>query len=80
MDHAQVAVTGTFRVTGSVLQETIVGECVGIQTKVSLRSDAPESDVARLLKVAENGCFTIAALRNPTPVTTEVELNGSPLT
>lgn len=78
VDHAAVEVTGTYHVEGSVLKETVQAQCEGFQQRLTLSSPAPPDQVAKLIRVAEAGCFVNAALRNPTPVTTQVVLNGAP--
>lgn len=76
---ARVRVTGTFRQDGSVLAQTIQGSCVGIETRLEVESPAAAADVAGVIRNAENGCFTIQAIRTPSPVQTTVSLNGKPL-
>ena len=76
---ARVRVVGKFRQDGSVLAQTIQGSCVGIETRLDVESPAPPADVAGVIRNAENGCFTIQAVRNPSPVRTTVSLNGTPL-
>jgi len=78
VDHAAVQVTGTYHVEGSVLQETVQASCEGFHQRLTITSPAPSIDVAKLIRIAEAGCFVNAALTKPTPVTTEVTLNGAP--
>lgn len=75
---ARVRVVGKFRQDGSVLAQTIQGSCVGIETRLDVESPAPPADVAGVIRNAENGCFTIQAVRHPSPVRTTVSLNGKP--
>ena len=76
---ARVKVVGTFRQEGSALAQTIQGSCVGIKTYLDVESPAPAEQVAGVIRNAENGCFTIQAVRHPSPVETTVSLNGEPL-
>jgi len=76
---ARVSVTGKFRQDGSVLAQTIQGSCVGIETRLDVESPASAADVAGVIRNAENGCFTIQAIRKPSSVQTTVSLNGTPL-
>src|SRR5687768_3831205 len=72
-------VVARFRVTGSVLQDTIDGEMLGAETRLELESpDAPER-VARVVRNAERGCFVMQALLRPVPVTGATILNGKAL-
>ena len=74
-----IRVHGLYSRQGAILAGDIQSTCDSIRTEVSLESDEPPEKVAQLLKLAEASCFTIAALRNPTPVELEVTLNGESL-
>lgn len=77
--HAKVHVTGNFKVHGSVLGGTIQSEALGFDIKLELESSESEEKLAKLVDLAEKGCFMKAALENPTPVNTTTTLNGKPL-
>jgi hypothetical protein len=69
----------TFRVTGSILDDTIDGEMLAAETTLELESpDSPER-VARVVRNAERGCFVMQALLRPVPVTGRTLLNREPL-
>jgi organic hydroperoxide reductase OsmC/OhrA len=69
----------SFRVTGSVLNDTVEGQMVRAETRLGLDSpDLPER-VAKVVHNAERGCFVMQALLNPVPVTGRTLLNGAPL-
>lgn len=75
----RMRVRTSFRVTGSVLQDTVQGEMVGAETVLELESpDAPER-VAKVVRNAERGCFVMQALLRPVPVSGSTLLNGAPL-
>jgi organic hydroperoxide reductase OsmC/OhrA len=75
----RMRVTARYRVTGSVLEDTIQGEMLGAETVLELESaDAPER-VARVIRNAERGCFVMQALLRPVPVEARTLLNGSAL-
>jgi len=75
----RMRVRTSFRVTGSVLQDTVQGEMVGAETVLELESpDAPER-VAKVVRNAERGCFVMQALIRPVPVTGHTVLNGQAL-
>ena len=76
---ARARVAGTFRQDGSVLAQTIQASCVGIETHLEVESPASVEEVAGVIRNAENGCFTIQAIRAPSPVHTTASLNGKPL-
>jgi hypothetical protein len=72
-------VTARFRVTGSVLDDTIEGAMLGAETRLDLESpDAPER-VAKVVRNAERGCFVMQALLRPVPITGRTFLNREPL-
>src|SRR5215470_4218975 len=69
----------SFRVTGSVLNDSIEGEMLGAETTLELESPAPHDRVARVVRNAEQGCFVMQALLRPVPVTGRTLLNRTPL-
>jgi hypothetical protein len=72
-------VTARFRVTGSVLNDTVAGEMIGAETILEVESTAPPEHVARVIRNAERGCFVRQALVKPVPVTGRALLNGQPI-
>jgi hypothetical protein len=74
--HARVSVGGQFVREGSVLAGTIRAEVPEITSRLEIESDDDPRKVAAVLRAAENGCYAMQALRNPTPVRTEVLVNG----
>lgn len=73
---AQVA---RFRVTGSVVNDTIESEMIGADTTLELDSSDPPERVAKVIRNAERGCFVRQALTKPVPVNGTTLLNGRPL-
>jgi organic hydroperoxide reductase OsmC/OhrA len=69
----------TFRVTGSVLDDTVEGEMLAAETTLELDSPDPPERVARVVRTAERGCFVMQALLRPVPVTGRTLLNREPL-
>ena len=74
--HMTMHVTARFRVTGSVLDDSIEGEMLGAETRLELESADPPDRVARVVRNAERGCFVLQALQRPVPVTGRTWLNG----
>ena len=70
----------SFRVTGSVLEDTIDGEMLAAETTLELESPDPPERVARVVRNAERGCFVMQALLRPVPVAGRTFLNRAPLT
>ena len=76
--NANIKVHGLYSREGSVLGGDIEAFADSVNTDLSLDSDEPPERVAQLVKLAEASCFTIAALRKPTPVELNVTVNGQP--
>ena len=79
VNKARVHVTMRNKTEGSVLKGTVKATCLGIETRVELESDETPERIAALIKNAENGCFTMQALMEPVPFTSEATLNGAEL-
>src|SRR5262245_50796107 len=72
-------VKATYRVTGSVLNDTVEGEMLGAETLLELESPDPPERIAKVVRNAERGCFVMQALLKPVPVTARTLLNRAPL-
>jgi hypothetical protein len=68
-----------FRVTGSVLDDSVMGAMLGAETTLEIDSPADPVEIARVVRNAERGCFVMQALLNPVPVVGQTVLNGRPL-
>jgi hypothetical protein len=77
VDKVRMHVTTRFKVEGSVLNDTIQGEMVGVETRLELDSPEPPEKIARLVRNAERGCFVMQGLIKPVPVTGTTVLNGT---
>ena len=75
----RMRVRASYRVTGSVLNDTIEGAMLGAETVLELESPDPPDRVAKVIRNAERGCFVMQALLKPVPVTGTTLLNGTPL-
>lgn len=64
---------------GSILGGTIQSGSLGIEVRVDVESDEPREKVARLVRAAQESCFTHGAIANPVPVEMNVRLNGQPV-
>lgn len=76
--NVNIRVHGLYSRQGAILNGTIQSKADSIRTEVSLESDEPSERVSQLIKLAEASCFTIAALREPTPVELVTTVNGEP--
>ena len=76
---AKARVRGRYYGSGSIQAETVDTGCEGIETELTIESDEDPAAIAKLVRVSEDGCFVIQSLRNPTPVSMNVLLNGDEL-
>jgi hypothetical protein len=75
----RMRVRARYRVTGSVLDDSVMGAMLGAETTLEIDSPADPGQVARVVRNAERGCFVMQALLNPVPVARQTTLNGQPL-
>lgn len=61
------------------MAETVHTSCTGMETRLEIESEEDPSKIAKLVRVAEAGCYVIQSLKNPTPVSFQVSLNGKTL-
>ncbi|MFQ5541681.1 MAG: OsmC family protein [Candidatus Binatia bacterium] len=76
---AKVTVKTNFWGGGSVMAETVHTSCTGVESRLEIESEEDPSKIAKLVRVAEAGCYVIQTLRNPTPVSLQASLNGQEL-
>jgi len=72
----QMRVVARYRVTGSVLNDTVQGQMLGADTMLELESPDPPERIARVVRNAERGCFVMQALRQPVSICSATVLNG----
>ena len=63
---------------GSVLKGTVHNRWDGVDTHLSLESDAPPEKLAHLITNAKNGCFAEGLIVQPVPLNSTIEVNGEP--
>jgi hypothetical protein len=78
IDKAKVSVKAKFKSEGSVLRETVKAQGLGFETKLEIESTEPVERVAAVVRNAENGCYVMQTILQPTPVEREFALNGKP--
>ncbi len=78
INKARVFIKARFKSEGSVLAETVHGRGLGFETRLELESDEPAERVAAVVRNAENGCFVMQTILQPTPVERSFTFNGSP--
>jgi len=79
VDKMRMHVTARYKVEGSVLNDTVQGEMVGVETRLELDSPEPPEKIARLVRNAERGCFVMQGLLKPVPIAGTTVLNGQPV-
>ena len=77
VDKVRMRVTARYKVEGSVLNDTVQAEMVGVETRLELESPEPPEKIARLVRNAERGCFVMQGLIKPVPVSGTTVLNGT---
>jgi organic hydroperoxide reductase OsmC/OhrA len=77
--NVKISIDAEFFSEGSLLRGDRRAGAESISVNVIVEGDHSPEFVERLVKEAEAGCFTINALRNPSPVTVSATLNGTPL-
>ncbi len=75
----RVKVTGHFHEQGSVLRGDAEGFCDRFEVEISIESDEPPEQIAELIRLARQMCFTEKALMGSTPVSVRQRLNGQAL-
>ena len=75
----RMRVSARYRVSGSVVNDTVEGEMLGADTVLEIESPDPTDRVARLVRNAERGCFVMQALLRPVAISSVTVLNGTPL-
>jgi hypothetical protein len=75
----RMRVQARYRVTGSVLDDTVTASMVGAETTLELDSPDAPVQVAKVVRNAERGCFVMQALLQPVPIVSKTVLNGMSL-
>lgn len=75
----RVKVLARFVSSGSVLQGTKSGQCLGFEIELAVESEEEPATIAELLRVARRMCFTDHALSNEIELQITQLLNGSPI-
>jgi hypothetical protein len=63
---------------GSVLKGTVFNRWDGVDTHLSIESEAPAEKIAHLLKNAKAGCFAEGLITQQVPLVSTLEVNGNP--
>jgi hypothetical protein len=63
---------------GSVIKGTVFNRWDGVDTHLSIESDAPADRIAPLLRNAKAGCFAEGLITQQVPLVSTLEVNGKP--
>lgn len=63
---------------GSVIKGTVYNRWDGVDTHLSIESDAPPDKIAHLLRNAKAGCFAEGLITQQVPLVSTLEVNGKP--
>jgi hypothetical protein len=76
LDRVRLHIEGRWSVTGSVFRQTRRSIMDQVSVDFDIDSNADPTLIAAVLRNATNGCHAESALRDPTPVSETVRLNG----
>ena len=76
LDDVRVDQTMTIYRTGSVKGGTIRSGVSLLELSIEVDSQAPDEEIAELVRVARESCFTHGALTEPVEVRAALTLNG----
>ena len=76
--NAKVSVRFRKLLGGSVLKGTVFNKWDGVDTHLTLESDAPPEKLAHLIRNAKAGCFAEGLIVQSVPLKSTVEVNGAP--
>ena len=63
---------------GSVLKGTVYNRWDGVDTHLTLDSDAPPDKLAHLIRNAKAGCFAEGLIEQKVPLNSSITVNGQP--
>ena len=63
---------------GSLLKGTVFCRWDGVDTHLSIESDAPPEKLAHLIRNAKAGCFAEGLIVQQVPLNSTIEVNGKP--
>ena len=69
-----MTVTPRFEQTGSILADTASSRLLDVETSLSIESEAPREEIAKLVSTAERLCFLLDTIQNPHEVPDEDSL------
>ena len=64
---------------GSVIAGTVAAGATEVRTQLTIESPEPEAEVARIIRLAKQGCFAEQMVQKATPIIGTYVVNGRPI-
>ena len=80
ISKARVHVEMDYYLSGSVLAGTVTSGVTEVRSEFEVISDAPEEDVAYVIRLAKQGCFAERLVETAVPIKSTLKLNGKEAT
>ena len=77
---ARVHVEMDYYLSGSVLTGTVTSGVTEVRSEFEVVSDAPEEEVAYVIRLAKQGCFAERLVETAVPIKSTLKLNGKEAT
>ncbi|MCE2457995.1 MAG: OsmC family protein [Dehalococcoidia bacterium] len=77
---ARVHVEMDYYLSGSVLAGTVTSGVTEVHSEFEVVSDAPEEEVAYVIRLAKQGCFAERLVETAVPIKSTLKLNGKEAT
>ena len=77
---ARVHVEMDYYLSGSVLAGTVTSGVTEVRSEFEVSSDAPEEEVAYVVRLAKQGCFAERLVETAVPIKSTLTLNGKEAT
>ncbi len=78
--EARVHVEMDYYLSGSVLAGTVTSGVTEVRSEFEVTSDAPEEDIAYVIRLAKQGCFAERLVETAVPIKSTLKLNGKEAT
>ena len=80
ISKARVHVEMDYYLSGSVLAGTVSSGVTEVRSEFEVSSDAPEEDIAYVVRLAKQGCFAERLVETAVPIKSTLILNGKEAT
>ena len=77
---ARVHVEMDYYLSGSVLAGTVTSGVTEVRSEFEVTADAPEEEVAYVVRLAKQGCFAERLVETAVPIKSTLKLNGKEAT